>query len=424
MIIHIRPPLSRRSFLRAGAVCLALPHLLAMEPPRPDPLVSSPRRMLLIARNLGLHAPFLFPETPGLSYESTRYLKHLDDHRGTFTIFSGMSHLRYRNHHSEPGLFTGVDWDRIKDPAKEHRNSISLDQYAAERIGGDTRFPNLVIGSSVQWPFSWTDRGLPVPSEGRHHQVFNQLFMEGSPDEVAIETQRLIDGRSILDQVRSEAAVLGRQLGAEDRQRIDLMFSSIRDAERRLQRAQDWASKPKPVVSFTMPVQDPANDHMVERQTLWLDLVRLAFETDSTRVILLTLGDVGRAKLEGLTMGHHDASHHGKEESKIMQLALIEEAELQIFSRFLTAMKQRSTMSGTLFDDTAIVHVSNLGNASAHTCENLPVILAGGGFQHRGHVLHDRIRNIPLSNLYARILQQTGIMANAFGTSSEIYRDV
>jgi Protein of unknown function (DUF1552) len=422
--LSLRTPLSRRTFLRAGAVCLALPYLQAMETPRQDPPVAAPRRLLLIARNLGLHAPYLFPETPGLSYESTRYLKHLEEHRGSFTIFSGMSHLRYNNHHSEPGLFTGVDWDRIKDPAKEHRNSISLDQFAAERMGGDTRFANLVIGQSVQWPFSWTDRGLPVPSENRHQQVFNRLFMAGSTDEIASEIQRLIDGRSILDQVRNEATALGRQLGAEDRHHIDLMFSSIRDAERRLQRAQEWANKPKPVVSFEMPGQDINHDLMVERETLWLDLVRLAFETDSTRVVLLTLGDAGRPKLDGLTMGHHDASHHGKEDSKIAQLALIEEAELQLFSRFLTAMKQSTSTGGTLFDHTAILHVSNLSNGSAHTCENLPVILAGGGFRHQGHVLHDRKNNVPLSNLYVRVLQQSGIMVDSFGSSTGVYHEV
>jgi Protein of unknown function (DUF1552) len=422
--LNLRTPLSRRTFLRAGAVCLALPYLQAMEAPRQNPQATAPRRLLLIARNLGLHAPFLFPETPGLAYEATRYLTHLEEHRGSFTIFSGMSHLRYNNHHSEPGLFTGVDWDRIKEPAKEHRNSISLDQFAAERMGGDTRFANLVIGQSVQWPFSYTDRGLPVPSEGRHQQVFNRLFLAGSQDDVANEVQRLSDGRSILDQVRAEAAALGSQLGAEDRHRIDLMFSSIRDAERRLLRAQEWANKPKPVVSFAMPGQDIPHDQMVERATLWLELVRLAFETDSTRVILLTLGDTGRPKLDGLTMGHHDASHHGKEDSKIDQLAVIEEAEMQLFSRFLTAMKQSANASGTLFDHTAIVHVSNLGNGSAHTCENLPVILAGGGFQHKGHQLHDRTHNVPLSNLYVRVLQQSGIAVESFGSSTGCYQDV
>ena len=173
-----------------------------------------------------------------------------------------------------------------------------------------------------------------------------------------------------------------------------------------------------------MPEEELANDRMVERETLWLDLVRLAFETDSTRVIQLTLGDAGRAKLPGLTMGHHDASHHGQEEGKIAQLALIEEAELRIFSRFLTSMKQSCTTTGTLFDATAIVHVSNLGNASAHTCENLPVIIAGGGFRHQGHVLHDRKRNVPLSNLYARVLQKSGIATESFGSSTEIYQGV
>ena len=126
----------------------------------------------------------MFPETAGLKYESTRYLRHLDEHRGKFTIFSGVSHIKYNNHHSEAGLFTGVPWDRIKEPAKEHHNSISLDQYAAERIKADTRYRNLVIGPPVQWNYSWNDRGVPVPSERSPSKVFKQLFINGSADEV------------------------------------------------------------------------------------------------------------------------------------------------------------------------------------------------------------------------------------------------
>jgi hypothetical protein len=127
--------------------------------------LAAPKRLVLIGRSLGFHAPHLFPETAGSGYESTRYLRHLEENRGKFTLFSGVSHPRYSHHTSEPGLFTGVEWDRIKEPAKWMRNSISLDQFAAAKIGGDTRYRNLVIGQQSR-DLSWTAKGVPVPAEG------------------------------------------------------------------------------------------------------------------------------------------------------------------------------------------------------------------------------------------------------------------
>jgi len=425
MNLSLRQPVDRRHFLRAGAVTLALPSLDAMLPrglraAEPQP----PMRMLLIGRNPGLHAPFLFPETAGLNYESTRYLRHLEEHRGRFTLFSGVSHLRYNNHHSEAGLFTGVNWDRIKEPAKEHQNSISLDQYAAERIEADTRFRNLVIGQPVQWNYSWNEKGVPVPSERSPAKVFRQLFIAGSRDEVASETHRLRTGRSILDQVGEEAKSFGKKLGTADRERLELMFSSIRETEQNLLRSEAWVNRPKPAVDYQTPKEGPGNEELIARETLWFDITRLAFQTDSTRVILLTMGDTGRAKLEGLNLGHHDASYHGKDETKIEQLAIIEETELQQFSRFLTTMQQVKEGEASLFDRTSILNVSNLSNASAHTCENLPVILAGGGYKHQGHVVKDLKDNTPLSNLYVRMLQQTGIETGEFGASEGVLGEV
>jgi hypothetical protein len=423
--LQLRSPLDRRHFLRAGAACLALPFLEAMLPRRACAVPGGvPKRLLLIGRNLGLHAPFFFPETPGLGYESTRYLRHLEEHRGKFTVFSGVSHLRYNNHHSEPGLFTGVSWDRIKEPARQHHNSVSLDQFAAGHMGGETRYRNLVIGPPVQWNFSWTGKGVPVPTERSPLAVFRQLFTSGSSEEVAGEMHRLKTGRSILDRVNAEAKTLGRMLGPEDRARLELMFSSIREAEQSLVRSEAWVKKPKPVVEYEPPGSDPDHGQITERETLWLDLSRLAFQTDSTRVILLTLGDAGLAKIEGLTLGHHDASHHGKDEGKIEQLALIEETEMKVFSRFLSTLCQVREGDATLLDHSAVLNVSNLSNASAHTCENLPVILAGGGFRHQGHVLKDRKENTPLSNLFLRVLQQLQIGAETFGSSTGIMNEV
>jgi len=427
MRTNLRTPLSRRLLLKAGAVGLSLPALEAMLPrchAADAAQAARPNRLLLVGRNLGMHAPFLFPETAGLGYETTRYLKHLEPNRGRFTLFSGISHLRHTNHHSEPGLFTGVDWDRIKEPLREHRNTVSLDQHVAERIGGETRFRNLVIGPPVQWHFSWTAKGLPVPTERQPTRVFKKLFINGTEAEIKTEVERLRTGRSILDQVADQAKSLGRQLGPEDRRRLELMFGAVRDTERNLLRYESWADRPKPDASYPEPKADPDHNDLTARETLWFDITRLALQTDSTRVILLTMGDAGAPKLAGLTLGHHDASHHGKDDTKIEQLAIIEEAELALFNRFLTAMAEIQEGDSTLLDRTAIVSASNLSNASAHTSDNLPVFLAGGGFKHQGHVLFDRANNTPLSNLYTRILQQLGFEEDRFGCSTGTLQEV
>ena len=423
-----RPPLSRRTFLRAGAVGIALPMLNAMLPrglrAAERAAALQPRRLVLVARNLGLHAPFLFPEKTGLDYEATRYLKLLEEHRGSFTLFSGMSHLGYNSHHCEKGLFTGVEWDRIKNPSGDVRNSISLDQFAAGHIGNDTRFANLVLGIS-EGQLSWTERGVPVPAEKDPANAFRQLFIDGSPEEVAREVRRLRHGKSILDDVGEQAKSLSRDLGSDDRDRIDLMFSSIRDAEQSLQRANAWAARPKPKVDYQLPKTIPTQNEVNERESLWYDIVRLALQTDSTRVVQLTLTEVGHAKLDGFTAAsHHDVSHHGKDPTKIDQLALIEEAEITQFGRFLTLLKQTRESDASLFDRTVVISASNLGNASAHTGDNLPIFLAGGGFKHQGHVGFDRKNNKPLSNLYVRALHQIGIEAERFGASAGVVSDV
>ena len=139
----------------------------------------------------------------------------------------------------------------------------------------------------------------------------------------------------------------------------------------------------------------------------------------------LTLTEAGHAKLDGFTAAsHHDVSHHGKDPTKIDQLALIKEAEVRQFGRFLTLLKQTREAGASLLDRTVVISASNLGNASAHTGDNLPVFLAGGGFKHRGHVGFDRERNKPLSNLYVRALRQIGIEAERFGASRGVVSEV
>jgi len=413
--------LSRRTMLRAGGVAIGLPLLDAMRPlglgAEAKAAKLAPRRMLLIGRPLGTHAQFLFPEKAGLDYESTRYLKLLDDHRGRFTLFSGLSHPGHAHHYSEPGLFTGVAGECIRSDT-DLRNTISLDILAAEQVGRETRFPCIGLGGA----HSYSRKGVRMPSFGSAEAMFRQIFVDGTPEEIAREVQRLHEGRSILDGVRQQARDLARNLGAGDRERLDTLLTSIREAEERLAQDEAWANKPKPKVQYQ--TREFQQNELIERSRQWYDLVHLALQTDSTRIINLNLFSHIQPKIEGVNMEHHEASHHGQDEAKIEQLAKIEDAEYRVFNEFLAKLQGSSEGNETLLDRTMVFHGSNLGNASAHTSQNLPIIVAGGGFKHAGHVMYDRENNRPLSDLYVRMLRQMGIEAEKFGTSTGVISDI
>lgn len=410
--------LSRRSMLRAAGVCIGLPLLDAMLPGglRAEEKAENlaPRRMVLIGRPLGLHAPHLFPEKAGKDYEATRYLKLFEPLRGEFSVISGISHLGYPSgHFTDVALFTGVGPAGVRSE-RDVRNTVSLDYFVAQHVGRQTRVPSLVLGSGL--PMSWNFKGVANPALTRVTSLFKQLFIDGTPDEVARETRKLEDGQSILDGVRGQMKTLSRKLGASDRDRIDLFASSIREAEQRLQQDQAWTHKPKPKVDYKPQEFDGAM--MVERERQWYDIVRLVLQTDTSRVVLLVHGEGGNPKIPGLTIGHHDASHHGQDENKIEQLAIVEEAEMKAFADFLSSLKGVQENGRTLLEKSSVVIASNLGNASAHKTDNLPVIVAGGGFKHPGHVAFDRKNNKALSNLYLRMVHQMGIDAPSFGSSS------
>jgi hypothetical protein len=280
----------------------------------------------------------------------------------------------------------------------------------------------MVLGSTV---YSWNRRGVRVPANHWASSAFRQMFIQGTPDEVAGEVRRLRDGRSILDKLRSQAKTMSQQLGAADRERLDLLLTSIREAEQRLQQDEAWIKKPKPTVKAAQPGNEAFQPgQLLARSRQWFDLIHLALQTDSTRVISLSIDSQEKPIVDGVTLGHHDASHHGQDPAKVEQLALIEEAELNVFSEFLTKLKNSSEGDETLLDRTMVVHSSNLGNGSGHSPHNLPIILAGGGFRHQGHVAFDRHDNKPFSNLFLRMLHQMGIEAKSFGSSTGVITEV
>jgi len=417
-----RPVLPRRTFLRSSGIAIGLPFLNAMKRAGAAAATgptASPARLLLVGRPLGLYAPHFFPEQAGRDYAPSRYLKLIDHLRDDFTVFSGLSHRYGAGHYAEVGLMTGVHPDFIRPG--EIRNSISLDQEAASHLSGRTRFNSLVLGGGHA---SWNRRGVRLPPEDRASSVFRQLFIQGTPDEQAREMRRIQEGQSILDDVRDQFGSLTKGLGSEDRERLDLYLTSIREAEQRLQQDESWQLTPKPTVETPPPKTDFGSQQLVERSRQWFDLVHLAFQTDSTRVISLWLGSQDRPEIEGVNLGHHDASHHGQEPSKLDQLALIEEAEIRVLGEFLDKMKATIDGERPLLDHTSVFYSSNLGNSSSHDNTNLPVLLAGGGFRHGGHIAHDRGNNTHLSNLFVRLLQQMGIEADRFGASTGVLGEI
>jgi hypothetical protein len=409
--------LNRRTFLRAAGVSLALPWLDAIAPRHSKAAAASPpRRMVCICTPLGLHTPFLYPEKSGRDYELTPYLETLKDFRDDYTIMSGLSHPDVgASHDSMYSFLTAAPHPEIRGG---FRNTISLDQFAAEHIGGETRFPSLVL-SCEGFSLSWTRSGALVPSDCFPSSVFARLFLEGRPDEVEAQARRLRDGRSVLDAVRDQAQRLSPDLSTADREKLDEYFTSVRELERRLAKTEEWSRKPKPKVD-AKPPQDIANSaDLVGRARLMFDLIHLALQTDSTRLVtLLLLGTSLVPPIQGVSLGHHDLSHHGQDPKKIEQLKSVELEKLKTFADFLAKLKGTKEEGETLLDRTSVFFSSNLGNASNHSSKNLPVILAGGGFRHGQHLAFDPASPPPLSNLFMSLLQRLEIEADKFGSST------
>ncbi len=397
---------------------MALPWLNSMVPAfgrEAAAAACSPRRFVAISNALGFHGPNLFPEKAGRDYETTRYLKPIEDLRDQFTVISGASHPGVGGgHKAEPCILSAAPYS-----GSNFRNTISLDQVMARELGGETRHPSLVLSSNGTTSTSYTANGSMIPPENSPQRLFAQLFTDDSPAARNAQKQRIREGRSIMDIVSEEAKAMQRRLGPADRDKLDAYFTSVRDLERRLVVNQGWAERRKPKVTEKAP--DPVSDtsDTIALQTAMHDVIFLALQTDSTRFITMhTSGDGGRIPLVGVEQGYHQLSHHGRDKNKIAQLSIIEEAQMHSWGRLVRRLHETQDGDGTLLDRSMILLTSNLGNASAHDTKNMPVVVAGGGFQHGQHLAFDRDNNYPLPNLYTSMLQRLGLEIDAFASAT------
>ncbi len=407
--------LHRRTVLRGAGVAMGLPWLTAMERACGQTAAPPPRRFVAMTLGLGLLGENLFPSTAGQDYQPSRYLEPLQDLRNRLTVISGTSHPGVNNgHRAEASILTATPIGN-----GQARNTISIDQLLAKHAGPVTRFPSLVLGTGGTDSPSYTENGSMVPARTSPSALFTQLFVDDSEADRRRQAERVQQGRSIMDVVADDARSLQRELGRSDKDRLDAYFSSVRDLEKRMSESKRWAHLPKPVVDAPLP-QDVADDNdLVARQKTMQDVIRLALKTDSSRFITFhTGGSGGVVPVEGVREAYHTLSHHGKDEEKLAQLALVELAMLQQWGEFLRDLAATNEGDGCLLDHTTVLLTSNLGNASNHSNQNMPVLLAGGKFRHGNHLAFDQDNNYPLPNLYVSILQQLGLEVDRFASST------
>jgi hypothetical protein len=420
--------LPRRTFLKAAGVALALPLLESMTPAlaRAAGEAATPRRFLGICNNLGVLPEHFFPGQPGKDYELSTYLKLLERHRNDFTVFSGVSH---------PDVDGGHPADICFLTAAPHpssggfRNTISLDQYIAEQIGVQTRFPSLTFGVNTSGglrSLSWTGSGVLIPCEEKPSSIFKAMFTQGSPEQVQAQVKKLERGQSILDAVAGQAKDLQRKLPQRDRDRLDQYFGSVRDLEHRLAVSKEWETKPKPTAPGPAPTDITSPAEYMAKTKLMYDMARLAFESDSTRCVTLMLDSVNSPALEiedaEITDGYHNLSHHGKSPEKLKQLKVIDEWHMKLLGGLFDSLRDAKEDGQTMLDRTMVLYGSNLGNASTHVTTNMPVLLAGGGFRHGQHLAFDTERNYPLPNLFVSMLQRMGLETDKFASSTGTMR--
>jgi hypothetical protein len=403
---------SRRQFLRAGSSLLALPWLESLA--GAASAAAPPRRMVMICNNFSFYGPSFFPTEAGENYAPSEYLALLGDLRKKFTVFSGISHPDIGGDHASESCFL----TSAKRPtAPGFRNSVSLDFLASRHVGGATRFPLLSLSTLEGGGLTYTSTGAGVPSLGKPSEVFKKMFLAGSPKEVEAEIDRLKRGKSLLDRLEGRFGDLGRKLSARDRQQVDDYTEAVRELEKQLASDEEWAGRPKPATDEKPPADPTDRGDVVGRSRLMYKIVKLALQTDSTRVISLAIkGQDIRPPIEGVTEDHHNVSHHGNDPKKIEQLKIIEREEMKALKDFLADLDGVREGDASLLDSTQVLVGSNLGSAAWHDTNNLPILLAGGGWKHGRHVAGDVKNNTPLGKLFVSMLRRFGVETGSFGS--------
>ncbi|TWU58170.1 hypothetical protein Poly59_10790 [Rubripirellula reticaptiva] len=375
------------------------------------------RRFVAVGNLLGFQQKHFFPETTGKEFEETTLLKPLAANREQITVYRGLDHGIRGGHFAVHTFLSGV----LHHESKNRRDgNVTIDQFIADEVGNETRFPSLTVGSEGGihggCQMSWTKSGVRVPPITGPAELFERLFVTESKERRAQQVKANKLQASVLDSIQEEASSLSKRVNQEDKSKLDEYFSSIRDVEKRLDIRRRWADQPKP----DAPFEKPADANTVDDLPMLYELIALALQTDSTRIATLEIGGSFLPQNLGIDKSYHSLSHHGNDEEAVANLITLETYQLEQFGKFLTRLADIQDGQQTLLDSTTVLFGSGMGNGSSHTNNDLPIVLAGGGYG-RGEfkkVADKGVAKIPLCNLYVDIAQKMGVLQDSFGTST------
>lgn len=429
--------LNRRSFLRGIGVVGCLPYMECMASSKAEP--QTPKRLCYIYVPNGVSLPGLdsayqewhwFPRGSGKDYQTTNVLKSLDPLRRDLSIISGLSHPKSRE---LMGHIAGDTWLTGGDVRAEYRNTISVDQVAANIKKAETRYPSLILSADGGVGFksrastlSYDNNGNAMPSEHRHRQIFERYFSPNGQSSSAQRRLSLQRGQKLVDLLLEDAKRLQKRLGSNDKQRLEAHMASLNTLEEQIQRNEAW---------LNIPLQDFNADHIdlevmanISPQSYirsMLDLMVLGFQIDITRVSsFMVAREDGMGFGEnypkialGLKKGHHRISHD-KSTGHWLEWGRYDQWLTSQFAYFLSRMKETPDTNGSLLDNTQILYGSACSNT--HNARNYPLILAGGknmGLKHGTYTTFDD--KTPLSNLFVKMLQSADVPVSQFADSNK-----
>jgi hypothetical protein len=437
-MIALRKSIPRRTVLRGLGASLALPLLDGMIPAltaRAQTAAAPVHRFGVVYVPNGMVMENYLPATEGASFELTPTLSALAPYRAQTLVLSGLDCIpspgRPGGAHAKASTRYLTD---ISPPTSETwlDAGISMDQILANELGAQTQLASLElaiessdtagacdVGFACAYTntISWRSANTPLPMQHNPRAVFERLFGDAGSTDTRTRLSRIRQQRSVLDSVRQEIDSLSRELGAGDRGKLTEYLDSVRDVERRIERAESQSGRELPVLD--RPAGAPVSYE--EHVKLMFDLEVLAYQLDLTRVITIMLG----REFSGMTYpqvgvpdAHHPVTHHAMEPEKIAKVAKINAYHVQLFAYLLERLRATPDGDGTLLDHITLMYGTGLSDCNAHSVTNVPVVLTGGGAGWLKGGRHIRYRDLPLANLHLTLLDRFGVHRDRLGDST------
>jgi len=436
-----RKTMGRRTVLRGMGTTMALPFLDAMLPSAAraaEEALASRKRLQVIYTPNGMMMQNWTPTSTAANFELSPILKPLEPYRSKLTVFTGLSHVQAEalgdgaGDHGRccGGYLTGTHVKKTE--GADITAGVSMDQVVAKQFGDKTQIPSLEVGleppslvgscdsgysCAYTNTLSWSSPGTPLPVTINPREVFERLFGDGDSLDAKSRLAQLRRQASILDFVAQDTKRLSHSMGANDKKKLDEYLTSVRDIEKRIQKAEQGGAEATKLPAYARPSGVP--DSFEDYAHMMIDLQVLAMQSDMTRVATFMIGREvsGRSYPEiGVPDAHHPLSHHGNDAEKIAKLTKINTLHMEQVAYYLKRMSETKEGDRSLLDNTLVLAGASLADSNKHDHRSLPVIVAGGLIKGDRHV--EVGKDVPMTNLMLSMMDTLGVEVHSIGDST------